>query len=217
MAGLVHPAAPSLSSILRRLGANLLIACVIPAVVFTSLMFSFTITTALIGTLMWSYSALGWQMVQGRRICGLLVVTSSVLTLRTFVALASGDTFLYFLQPVATDALLGVTFFASLLTARPAIARLAGDFYPLTTEVAERARVTRLFRRLTSVWGTTCTIKAVVTFWLLQTQSVETFVLVKSGVILSMNGLTIALTVVAAIVVARKEGLVPAARPASGG
>lgn len=205
----VHPATPSIGSILRRLGTNLLVACVVPAVVFTSLMLGLGITSALLGTLCWSYSALAWQVCKGRRLSGLLVVTSSVLTLRTLVALASGDTFLYFLQPVATDALIGLAFFTSLLTARPVVARLAGDFYPLTPEVAGRQRVIRLFRRLTLLWATVCTIKATITFWLLETQSVETFVVVKNAIVLSINIATIAVTVGGALLVARREGLLP--------
>ena len=40
-----------------------------------------------------------------------------------------------------------MAFFVSLLTARPVVARVAGDFYPLTPEVASRRAVTRLFRQ----------------------------------------------------------------------
>ena len=136
--------APTVRTVLRRLGTNLLVACIVPGIVFTSLTLGVGITAALLGTLFWSYSAIGWQVCNGRRLSGLLLITSSVLTLRTLVALASGDTFLYFLQPVATDALIGMAFFVSLLTARPVVARVAGDFYPLTPEVASRRAVTRL-------------------------------------------------------------------------
>ena len=206
--GATTHALPCVRSILKRLTVNLLIACIVPAVVFTSLMFGLGITAALLGTLFWSYSAISWQVLHGKRLSGLLVVTSSVLTLRTLVALASGDTFLYFLQPVATDAFIAMAFFASLLGARPVVARLAHDFYPLTPEVAARERVVRLFRGLTLLWASACTLKATVTFWLLQTQSTQTFVVTKNAVVLSVNGLTIGLTVAAAVLVARREGLI---------
>jgi hypothetical protein len=204
----LHPDAPCLRAILRRVGSNLLVACAIPAVIFTSLMFAFGITAALLGTLTWSYGALGWQVVSGRRKSGLLLITSTVLTVRTVIALASGNTFLYFLQPVATDACVATAFFVSLMTARPAIARLAADFYPMTDEVAQRPRIQQLFRQLTLLWACTCAVKAGVTFWLLNTMSVEAFVVLKSGFVLSMNGLTIATTIMAALVVAKAEGLV---------
>ena len=144
----------------------------------------------------------------GRRKSGLLLITSTVLTVRTVIALASGNTFLYFLQPVATDACVATAFFVSLMTARPAIARLAADFYPMTDEVAQRPRIQQLFRQLTLLWACTCAVKAGVTFWLLNTMSVEAFVVLKSGFVLSMNGLTIATTIMAALVVAKAEGLV---------
>jgi hypothetical protein len=205
---LVHPDAPCLRTILRRVGSNLLIACAIPGVIFTTLMFTFSIPAALLGTLTWSYSALAWQFANGRRRSGLLLITTTVLTVRTVIALASGDTFLYFLQPVATDACIATAFFASLATARPAIARLAGDFYPMTDEVASRPRIQQLFWQLTLLWACTCAVKASVTFWLLNRMSVEAFVVVKNGFVLSMNGLTIATTIMAALVVAKAEGLV---------
>src|SRR5262245_7401278 len=202
-------AAPRLGAIVRRAGLQLLIATVIPACVFTTLVLTTSITVALLGALFWSYSAVGWQLGNRCRRSGLLLVTSSVLTVRTFVALATGDTFVYFLQPIATDAMVATIFFASLATSRPVVARLAGDFYPMTDEVASRRSVQRLFARLTALWATLSMVKACVTFWLLQSQSVETFVVVKNAFMLSMNGLAIAVTIGAAVLVARKEGLLP--------
>jgi hypothetical protein len=210
-----HAAAPTVRTVLRRLGHNLLVACVVPGIVFTALTLGVGITAALLGTLFWSYSAIGWQVCKGQRLSGLLVITSSVLTLKTLVALASGDTFLYFMQPVATDALIGMAFFVSLLTARPVVARVAGDFYPLTPEVASRRAVIRLFRGLTLLWATAATLKATVTFWLLQTQSVDTFVVVKNAFVLTVNMSTIGLTILAALAVGRREGLIPARHAAT--
>lgn len=193
---------------MRRVAANLSIACAIPAAIFTGLMFGFGITVALFGALAWNYGALSWQVSRGHRKSGLLIMASTVLTVRTVIALASGNTFLYFLQPVATDACIAVAFFASLATARPVIARVAGDFYPLTPEIAQRPRIKQLFRQLTLLWACTCAVKASVTFWMLNSMSVEAFVVAKNGFVLSMNGLTIATTIAAALVVAKAEGLI---------
>ena len=59
------------------------------------------------------------------------------------------------------------------------VARLAGDFYPMDHELAARPRIRRLFRNLTVLWAVLGLAKATMTLWLLQSQSLETFVLVQ--------------------------------------
>jgi hypothetical protein len=203
-----HP--PRLKAIIVRLTLSLLVACVIPAVLFYVTLVTLNVWAALVAALTWTYSAIAWRMATKRRMSGLLILTVGVMTLRTVVALASGDTFLYFLQPIITDALLGSLFFISLASARPLVARLASDFYPMNRDLAQRPRIQRLFWRLTLMWALLCVGKALGTLWLLQSQSLETFVLFKSVSILLLNALAVTATVWAAFMVARKEGLLAA-------
>ena len=60
------------------------------------------------------------------------------LSVRTAVAFASGSTFLYFLQPVLNNTVVALLFLISLATARPVVARLAADFFPMTDDIAKR-------------------------------------------------------------------------------
>jgi hypothetical protein len=79
-------------------------------------------------------------------------------------------------------------------------------------EIAMRPRIRRLFWHLTMMWALLCLAKATMTFWLLQSTSLETLVTVKSISVPTINGLAAAVTIAAAVVVARKEGLLgPAA------
>jgi uncharacterized membrane protein len=155
----------------------------------------------------WSYGAITWRALTGRRASGLLILTAIVMTGRTVIALATDSTFLYFLQPIISDGVVGTTFLLSLATARPLVARLAGDFYPMDHELSVRPRIQRLFRNLTVMWAVLCLGKATMTLWLLRSTSLETFVLVKSISVLSINALAVAATIAAAVVVGRKEGL----------
>jgi hypothetical protein len=192
---------------MRRVGLNLLVAVVVPGALFF-LCYTFAgVWAAILGALGWSYGAIVFRALTGRRTSGLLVLTAMILTGRTVLAFATGSTFLYFLQPVITDGVVGTTFLLSLATARPVVARLAGDFYPMDHELSMRPRVRRLFRRLTMFWAFLCLAKATMTFWLLQSTSLDTVVLVKSISVPTINVLAIAATVVAAVAVARKEGL----------
>lgn len=174
--------------------------------------------TAIIAALGWSYAALAYRALTGRRTSGLLVLTAIVMTGRTIIAFATGSTFLYFLQPVISDGVVGTTFLVSLATARPVVARLAGDFYPMDHELSMRPRVRRLFWHLTMLWAVLCLAKATMTMWLLQSTSLHTLVVVKSISVPTINTLAAAATIVAAVMVARKEGLlgVPVAVGSSG-
>jgi intracellular septation protein A len=204
-----HVPHPCLRAVLRRVGLNLMVACVIPGIIFYSLFLAFGVWPAIVGGLAWSYGAITFRALTGRRTSGMLLITAGVLTVRTIVALAAQSTFIYFLQPVLTDLLIGTTFLVSALTMRPVVSRLAGDFYPLTDELHARPGIRRLFRRLTLLWAAALLSKAVVVFVLLETQPLGTFVLAKGIVVPLTNVTCIGLTVVVATAVARHEGLLP--------
>jgi hypothetical protein len=59
------------------------------------------------------------------------------------------------------------------------------------------------------MWGLVVLVKGVVTFWLLMTLSTVSFVLIKSGAVMSLTLITVTVTVVWSIVGARREGLLP--------
>ncbi|GAA1776376.1 hypothetical protein GCM10009795_023100 [Nocardioides hankookensis] len=202
-----RPAPPRLRAVIRRVAASLVVACVVPATVFYTAFRLYGVWFAIFAALTWSYGAIAWRAVTGRRTSGLLILTASVMTLRTLVALLTDSTFLYFLQPIITDALIGTAFLVSAMTARPMVARLAGDFYPMDDELACRPGVRCLFRNLTLMWAALALAKAGFTLWLLLSQSVETFVLVKSVSMLSINASAVAATIGLAVLVGRREGL----------
>ncbi len=198
---------PSLGAVVRRVGLSLLIACVIPATLFYTCFRVNGVWTAIFVALGWSYGAIAWRALTQRRASGLLILTAVVMTGRTLIALLTDSTFLYFLQPIISDGVISAMFLLSLATARPMVARLAGDFYPMDHELSMRPRIRRLFWRLTLMWAALCLGKALMTLWLLQSQSLDTFVLVKSVSVLSINATAVAITIGAAVLVARKEGL----------
>ena len=198
---------PTLKLVLRRVGVSMLIACIIPATLFYVCMVSVNAWFAIVVALGWSYGAIAFRSLTGRRPSGLLILASVVMTVRTVIALAAHSTFLYFLQPIITDTMVATAFLLSLATARPVVARLAGDFYPMSQELALRPRIQRLFWHLTLMWAFFVIGKASMTLWLLHSQSLQTFVVAKSISGLTFNALGIAVTIGVAMVVARKEGL----------
>jgi len=204
-----HPltAPPPLRRILGHLALSLLNANIVPGVLFYLCLVTLNVWAALIVALAWCYGAIGWRLATRRRMSGLLVVTVAGLTVRTALSFASGDTFLYFLQPVINNAVIASVSLLSLATARPVVARLAADFYPMSDEVALRPRVQRLFWHLTLMWALVCLGKAAVTLWLLESRSTADFVVLKSVVLLAVTVVAVAVTVWASVRVARHEGL----------
>lgn len=198
---------PRLRSVLRHLGLSLLWANLVPSALFYICFAAGNVWAALIAALVWCYGAMAWRVTTRRRTSGLLWLTAVGLTAKTALTFATGSTFLYFAQPAVNDASVALLFLASLVTARPVVARLAGDFYPMNDDVAKRPRIQRLFWRLTLLWALICLVKALVTVWLLESMPLMTFVAVKSVLTPSIAIMGAIATVVIAFRVARTEGL----------
>ena len=198
---------PRLGAIFRHLSLSILTANVIPSALFYFCLLAGNVWTALIVALVWCYGSMAWRLSTRRRVSGLLLLTMVGLTAKTLLAFASGSTFVYFLQPAITDGAVAGLFLASLMTARPVVARLAGDFYPMSADIAARPGIQRLFWRLTLLWALICVVKSVTTVWLLESLPLVTFVAMKEVLIVTTFAIGAAVTIAAAVRVARAEGL----------
>jgi uncharacterized membrane protein len=207
------PALPDLRVIAKHVTVSLLVAVVAPAVLFAATVVLVNVATAMIVALVWVAGMITWRATTGRCVSGLLVLTGAIMAVKTGITFATGNTFIYFVQPVFVDALVAAVFLGSLWSARPLVARLAPDFCPMTSDIAARPRVRRLLRSLTLMWGVVILAKGSVTLWLLVSLSTVDFVVVKSGTILTLTATAVAATVVWSVVVGRQEGLVGTSRP----
>lgn len=198
---------PRLAAILKHLALSLLMANIIPGVLFYLCLRAGNVWTALIVALVWCYGTIAWRISTKRRTSALVFVTVIGLTAKTILAIVSGSTFVYFLQPAVNDGLVAMFFLLSLVASRPIVARLAHDFFPMSDEVAKRPRLQQLFWRLTMLWAFICLIKSLVTLWMLESMSLVTFVAVKSILTPAVLIVGAAVTVVLAHRVAKIEGL----------
>lgn len=208
--GTTSPTRPRLRAVMRHLALSLLSANVIPGAIFYVCLMTMNVWAALVAALAWCYGAMGWRLATRRRMSGLLVLAVIGLTAKTALTFASGDTFVYFVQPAVNNGVIALVSLLSLATARPVVARLAADFYPMDEDIAKRPRVQKLFWRLTLLWAVVCLVKALATIWLLQSQTLPTLVLVKTVGFPVVTILAVVVTVAAAVRVARVEGLLPA-------
>ena len=137
---------------------------------------------ALLVALAWGYTAIARRVLTGTRVPGILVIGSSLMTVRTIVAFASGSRFIYFLQPTLGTVVTASVFLLSVSTDKPLAERLAADFCPLPEGLVNRPGIRRVFTQISILWGLVYVANAVVTFWLLVTQPVAVFVAGKTVV-----------------------------------
>jgi intracellular septation protein A len=202
-----RPPVPHLREVIARVAVSLGIAVVAPALLLWAMLAIFNVPAAVIVALVWMVGAMSWRWATGRPVSGLLLLTVGILALKTAFTLATGNTFIYFAQPVLVDIAVAGIFLGSLWSARPAIARLAPEFYPMDATVAARPEVRAHFRRLTLMWGLVILVKGSITLWLLETLSTVNFVLIKGGAIITLTLTAAVVTVVWSVIVGRREGL----------
>jgi len=207
-----RPAHPHVRDVVARVAVSLATAVFAPAALLWVMLVTFNVATAVIVALAWMAGAMGWRWATNRPVSGVLLLTLGIMTVRTAFTLATGNTFIYFVQPVFADFAVSAIFLGSLWSARPVIARLAPDFYPMSAAVAARPEMRALFRRLTLMWGLVILVKGSITLWLLESLSTVNFVLIKGGAIITLTLTAAVVTVVWSVIVGRQEGLVRSAR-----
>jgi hypothetical protein len=186
---------PNLRAVARRVGHSLIEGKLIPVVVFLSFLGFVGRTGAVLAALAWSLACITFRLSTGRRVPGLVVLTAVGLVARTIAALATGSMVVYFLQPTVSTALVGTAFLVSVGVRRPLAAKLAHDFCPFEAATALHPRFHQFFVRLSLLWFVTSMINASLTLWLLLTQPVTTFVVVKSFLGPGFTTLTVLLAI----------------------
>jgi hypothetical protein len=171
---------PGVRAVLRRAVPNLVEAKIVPLVLFLGCYRTWGVGSALVSALAWTTAVLARRILRGHRVSGLLVLGLVGLLAKTTVALLSGSLLLYFVQPTLTTALVGLVFLGSVVVDRPLAERLVHDLWPLEPHWSSHADLRRFFRHLSVLWAATSMMNAAVTLWLLATQPLPTFVMVKS-------------------------------------
>ena len=149
---------------------------------------------ALLAALGWSYTALLRRLVTRQVVPGVLLVGCVVLTLRTAIAFVTGSAFLYFMQPVAATAAVGVAFLVSWFTRRPLIDRMARDFCPLEPEMLTHPVTRQVFRQLSLLWAGVMLVNAGVVTWLFLSTSLARFVVERTALSWSLTLAAIAIS-----------------------
>jgi hypothetical protein len=198
---------PGVRAVLRHSLPNVIEGKLIPIAVFLGFLKLVGTTGALLAALAWSASAMFYRMATGRKVPGLVILSTVGLAARTIAALATGSLVVYFLQPTISTGLVGLAFMISIPMGKPLAERLAHDFCPFEPEMADHPMLKLFFLRLSMLWAVTSLINAGFTLWLLLTQSATTFVLIKSFTGPSFTAVTLGIAVIWFRYAMKRDGL----------
>ncbi len=172
---------PRLRDIVRHALPNVIEGRLIPLVLFVGFLEVVGTLSALLIALGWSVTTIVYRVSTGRRVPGLIVISSAALTARTIATLITGSMVVYLIQPTISTIVIGCAFLVSIPAGRPLAERLATDIVPLDDATRAHPLVHQFFVRLSLLWALTSLVNAAVTVWLLMTQSTTTFMVVKSA------------------------------------
>jgi hypothetical protein len=178
----VHLEIPDLRTIARHVVPRIVEGTLVPVALLLVTLRVLGPSGAMVAGLVWVYSAIGVRLVLRRRVPGILFLGAATLTARTAISLASGSTIVYFLQPSLGTALVAAAFLLSVPLGRPLAGKLAADFCPLPDDVYANEHVHTFFRRISLLWAFAQGSNAVITIWLLLTQSIATFLVARVAV-----------------------------------
>jgi len=186
---------PRLGALLRYAAPRVVENAIAPVAVFVTALHFLGVAGAVVAGLGFAYSLIIWRTVTHRRVPALLILGTVLLTARSALALSTGSVFVYFLQPTLGLTLVSIAFLLSAGTAQPLAGRIARDFCPIPEHVASTVPMRRFFRQITLLWAVAELMNAMITLWLLLSQSVGVFVVTRTVSSLCLTGIAIGLSV----------------------
>jgi hypothetical protein len=171
---------PPLRTMARHALPRLIEGAVIPTLLFLGLLHLGGQWAAIGGAFCWSAIVIGTRVALRRRVPTIVLIGLGALALRTTLAFAAQSSFVYFLQPTVGTATVGLCFLLSAMAGRPLVLRLARDFCPLPDDVMTHGHLRRFFLGISVLWGVVQLLNASLTLWLLLSQSLGTFVVLRT-------------------------------------
>jgi hypothetical protein len=184
---------PAMGALLRRALPVLVEGILMPTGLFYLGFWLGGVWGGMIAALVWSLGALGRRMILGG-VSGLLVLAVVTMAARVLATGLSGNTDVYFLQPVVGEAALGLVFLASLPAGRSLSHRLAHDFVPLDG-LAPQARLRRIFYGITVLWAAVFFLLSFLGWYLLGHSGVAAYVGYRTAISAGVKALAIAASV----------------------
>jgi intracellular septation protein A len=185
---------PPIREMLGQAGRPLLEFTLVPLALFWVLLGEVGFNAGLIAGLGWAGLAIGRRLVVGQKLPTILLITTTLLVVRTVVGLETGSAFLYFLQPTVQNFVFALMLVVTIGLDRPLLAKLADDFCALPKGISGHPGIKRFFKRVSLLWALVFLINGVTTIVVLATQTVGNFLLVSTAGSYSVVAMGIALS-----------------------
>lgn len=185
----VRVSLPGFRTLARQAVPRLLEDVVVPLAVFYVGLTVFGLTSALAAVLAWVYGSVAGRLLLRRPISGIMILAMVAITARSALALWSGSAVAYFLQPELGTICISMAFLASVRLRRPLVGKLILDYVHLPAVIVKHERVRRCFVRLTALWALVLLVNATLSIWLLLSQSIEVYLVVRPVAVACISAL----------------------------
>jgi hypothetical protein len=174
--------------LLRHAAPRVIEGMLLPVAVFyVSLLFT-GLYGALAVAVAWVYGGVLWRLVRRRPVPGTVLLAAGAITVRAVLAGATGSAVVFFLQPCLGVFCVSLAFLGTASLRRPLAQRVAMDLVPLPDHLLAHPVMRRFFRRQSLLWGYVQLANAVLTLWLLLSQTIETYLVVRTTVVAVLLG-----------------------------
>ncbi|MFD0887587.1 VC0807 family protein [Streptosporangium algeriense] len=181
-------ALPRLGALLRHAAPRVLEGMILPVAVFYAGMVLFGLYGALVVAAGWVYGGVVWRLVRREQVPGTVLLAAGTVTVRAVLAAATGSPMLFFLQPCLGVFCASLGFLLTAPTRRPLVQRVATDLVPLPGHLIEHPRMRRFFVWQSLLWGGVQFLNASLSVWLLLTQPLETYLVVRTSLVAVLLG-----------------------------
>jgi hypothetical protein len=166
-----------------------------PVAVFYAGLLLLGLNGALVTAVSWVYGGIVVRLIRRRPVPGTLLLAALGVTARAVLAAATGSAVVYFLQPTLGTMLVAMSFLASVPLDRPLAAKVATDLVPLPGAFLAHRRVHRFFMRISLLWSLVFALNTALTLWLLFSQSISTFLWVRTAVVALLGAAAVVISV----------------------
>ncbi|WP_433247896.1 VC0807 family protein [Streptosporangium sp. CA-135522] len=184
----VPVALPRLGVLLRHAAPRVLEGMILPVAVFYAGLVLFGLYGALVVAVSWVYGGIVWRLVRRRPVPGTVILAGGMITIRAVLAGVTGSPVLFFLQPCLGVFCASMGFLLTATLRRPLVQRVATDLVPLPEHLLEHPRMRRFFVWQSVLWGGAQFLNATLSLWLLLSQSVETYLVVRTTAVAVLLG-----------------------------
>ncbi|WP_113699000.1 VC0807 family protein [Nonomuraea lactucae] len=174
---------PRLTALLRHAVPRIFEGMILPVAVFYAGMLAAGPTGGVVVAVAWVYGGVVLRLARGRSVPGGVLLAAGMVTVRAALALLSGSPLLFFLQPTLGVFCASAAFLATARVRRPLARRVAEDLVPLPGHVLEEPVMRRFFSRQSLVWGCAQLSNATLSLWLLLSQTIQTYLVVRTSAV----------------------------------